>query len=74
MKANYKISERAREDMKRIYAYGVETFGVVSADEYYNDLFDRFEKISADPYMYPIAEDVGHAYRRSVCGVYKIYY
>ncbi|WP_460205976.1 type II toxin-antitoxin system RelE/ParE family toxin [Scytonema sp. NUACC21] len=57
-----------------MYFYGLETWGEAAADQYYNDLFDRFEQIAAQPYLYPSVDFIRKGYRRSVCGVNSIYY
>lgn len=38
----YKLSGDAKEDLRRIYRYGVLTFGEAQADRYYDALFERF--------------------------------
>jgi toxin ParE1/3/4 len=71
---NYRLTQAAKEDLRRIYFYGFETWGEAAADQYYNDLFDRFEQIAAQPYLYPEVDFIRKGYRRSVCGVNSIYY
>ncbi|KYC38808.1 plasmid stabilization protein [Scytonema hofmannii PCC 7110] len=72
--ANYRLTQAAKEDLRQIYFYGLETWGEAAADQYYNDLFDRFEQIAAQPYLYPSVDFIRKGYRRSVCGVNSIYY
>ncbi len=50
--ANYKLTQAAKADLRQIYFYGFQTWGEAAADKYYNQLFDRFEQISAQPYLY----------------------
>ncbi len=38
----FRITEDAKEDLRRIYRYGVLTFGEAQADRYYDNLFERF--------------------------------
>jgi toxin ParE1/3/4 len=71
---NYRLTQAAKEDLRQIYFYGFETWGEAAADKYYNDLFDRFEQIAAQPYLYPSVDFIRKGYRRSVCGVNSIYY
>jgi toxin ParE1/3/4 len=40
-----KLTEDAKEDLRRIYRYGVLTFGEARADRYYDALFERFTQI-----------------------------
>jgi toxin ParE1/3/4 len=72
--ASYRLSEQAKEDLRRIYRRGLREYGEAQADEYYNALFDRFEEIAEQPLLYPAVDDIREGYRRSVCGVDSIYY
>ena len=72
--ATYRLSENAREDLRRIYRRGLREYGEARADEYYNALFDRFDQIAERPFLYPAVDDIREGYRRSVCGVDSIYY
>jgi toxin ParE1/3/4 len=72
--ATYRLSENAREDLRRIYRRGLREYGEAQADEYYNALFDRFDQIAERPFLYPAVDDIREGYRRSVCGVDNIYY
>ena len=70
----YRLTENAKEDLRRIYRRGLREYGEAQADKYYNDLFDRFEQIAEQPFLYPAVDDIREGYRRSVCGVDSIYY
>ena len=70
----YRLSENAKEDLRRIYRRGLREYGEAQADQYYNALFDRFEQIAEQPFLYPAVDDIREGYRRSVCGVDSIYY
>jgi toxin ParE1/3/4 len=70
----YRLTENAKEDLRRIYRRGLREYGEAQADEYYNALFDRFEQIVEQPFLYPAVDDIREGYRRSVCGVDSIYY
>ncbi len=72
--ANYKISEDAKSDLRRIYRRGVREYGEALADRYYAALFDRFKLLAKNPYLYQAVSDIREGYRRSVCGVDSIYY
>lgn len=72
--AGYKLNDAAKDDIKRIYQRGIIEFGEARADTYYFALFDRFDDIAANPYMYPAVDHIRDGYRRSVCGVDAIYY
>ncbi len=71
---NYRLTEDAKADLRRIYNRGVEEWGEAQADQYYNDFFDQFEQLAEDPYSYQAVDFIRERYRRSVCGVDSIYY
>jgi toxin ParE1/3/4 len=70
----YRLTESAKADIRRIYTYGFEQWGEAAADHYYNNLFDCFERIAVKPSLYPLVDEVRAGYRRCVCGVDSIYY
>ena len=43
--AEYRLSNAAKEDLIRIHHFGVEKFGMIQADKYFDSFFDYFEKI-----------------------------
>lgn len=71
---SYFLSNEAKEDLKRIYHYGVGRFGIDQADKYFNMLHDCFEKIEENPFLFPSAAHIRSGYRYCVCGVDTIYY
>jgi toxin ParE1/3/4 len=72
--ARYRLSEDAVDDLIRIHQWGVRKYGEVQADKYYNVLFDRFEQIAQQPYLYQAVDYIREGYRRSTCGADSIYY
>lgn len=64
----------AEEDLIRIYNYGLENFGSVRAEQYFNAFFHCFKTISENPYAFEAVDYIKHGYRRCVCGVDSIYY
>lgn len=71
---NYRLSVEAKEDLRRIYKYGAEKYGEKQAAIYVNALFDRFEHIAKNPFLYQLVDYIYPGYRRSVCGVDSIFY
>lgn len=71
--ANYRVSPEAKDDLRRIWLYGIENWGVVAADRYYNAFFKHFEQLAEQPLLYP-ASSIREGYRRGVCGVDSVYY
>ena len=71
---NYKLTEDAKEDLRRIYKYGVKEFGETQADLYFDELFRHFEQIAENPFLYQAVDHIRKGYRRSVCGVDSIFY
>ena len=70
----YKLSTEAEEDIVKIFEYGFYRFGLKQADKYYDELFECFNKIASNPYMFPEYVQHNVNYRYCVCGVDTIYY
>ncbi|MCG8038839.1 MAG: type II toxin-antitoxin system RelE/ParE family toxin [Candidatus Thiodiazotropha taylori] len=71
---SYKLSNKAITDLERIWLRGLREYGLEQADNYYNTLFDRFEELAENPFLYQAVDDICGGYRRSPCGVDAIYY
>ena len=71
---DYMLSADAKEDLKRIYAYGLAELGEQQADKYFHDFFSVFDKIAASPYVYQSVDHIRAGYRRCTCGSDSIYY
>lgn len=72
--ADYRLSNAAKEDLIRIHHYGVEKFGILQADKYFDSFFDYFEIISQRPYSFESVDYIKEGYRRCPCGSDTIYY
>ena len=48
----YRLSTLAEDDIRRLYRYGIETFGQRHADIYFDALFEQFDKIARSPTIY----------------------
>ena len=71
---NYDLNQNAKEDLLRIYEYGIATFGLNQADKYFDMMHDCFDKIASNPYLFPAAVRFRQGYRFCVCGVDTIYF
>ena len=71
---SYKLSLNAKEDLRRIYAYGFVEFGELQADKYFEGFFKTFEKIASNPSSYQSVDHIRPGYRRCTCGSDSIYY
>jgi toxin ParE1/3/4 len=71
---NYLLSTNAKDDLKRIYAYGLAEFGEHQADKYFYDFFKAFDKITASHYIYQSVDHIRAGYHRCTCGSDSIYY
>lgn len=71
---SYKLSFEAKDDLKRIYRRGVVEFGEVRADDYFNALMMQFDRVSENPHLFPVADDIEKSIRKCVCGVDVIFY
>jgi toxin ParE1/3/4 len=72
--ANYKISNLAKEDLIRIHKYGVEKFGMIQADNYFDSLFENFDIIAENPFYFESIDYIKTVYRRCVSNSDSIYY
>ncbi len=70
----YKLSNVAKEDLIRIHHYGVEKFGIVQADKYFDSFFKYFDIIAQQPFSFESVDFIKTGYRRCVCGSDSIYY
>ncbi|MGM0526681.1 MAG: type II toxin-antitoxin system RelE/ParE family toxin [Pseudomonadota bacterium] len=71
---SYKLTAHAKEDLYRIYEYGVTTFGEQQADTYFSHLTAAFANIADTPLLYPSVDHIRLGYRRCVCGSDSINY
>jgi toxin ParE1/3/4 len=72
--ASYRLSEKADEDLSRLYEYGILHYGRDRADRYYNGLIERFEELAENPRLWPAVDHIRPGYRRRVYGRHSIYY
>ena len=72
--ASYKLSNVAQEDLIRIHHYGVERFGMLQADKYFDSFFTYFDLIAKQPFSFESVDFIKPGYRRCVCGSDSIYY
>jgi toxin ParE1/3/4 len=72
--AKYRLSNLAEEDLIRIHHYGVNQFGMVQADKYFNSLFKAFDMIAQRPYSFESVDFIKPGYRRCVSGSDSIYF
>ncbi len=72
--AEYRLSNAAREDLIRIHHFGVEKFGIIQADKYFDTFFDYFEIIDQRPFSFESVDYIKEGFRRCPCGSEAIYY
>lgn len=71
---SYKLSIEAEGDIIRIFEYGMGQFGVLQAAKYYEMLYECFNKIALNPFMFPANTNYKKIDRYCVCGVDTIYF
>ena len=64
----YKISEKAFEDIEDIWFYTMETWSIQQADRYYNLVFDEIEYIAENPLS---GRDYSHVRKNYRCSKVK---
>ncbi len=72
--AKYRLSNVAKKDLIRIHRYGVERFGMVQADKYFDSFFKYFDVIAQQPFSFESVDYIKKGYRRCACGSDSIYY
>jgi len=72
--AEYRLSNAAKEDLISIHHFGVEKFGIIQADKYFDTFFDYFEIIAQRPFSFESVDYIKDGYRRCPCGSDTIYY
>ena len=72
--SKYRLSNEAKDDLIRIHHYGVEKFGMVQADKYFNSFFKYFDIIAQHPYSFESVDYLKKGYRRCVCGYDSIFF
>lgn len=70
----FTLSLQAEEDLIQIYLYGLETFGELQAERYFNSLEQTFARIAQNPEMYPMATEIRTGYRYCVHSSHTIYF
>ena len=71
---DYKLSNAAKDDLIRVYPYGVKMFGMVEADKYFDSFFEYFDIIAQSPYSFESVDFIIKGYKRCICGSDSIYY
>jgi len=71
---NYKISDKAFEDIDFIWLYTIETWSVQQADKYYNLIFDAIEFIAEYPMIGRDYDTIRKQYRGFTVGSHVIFY
>ncbi|WP_026450274.1 type II toxin-antitoxin system RelE/ParE family toxin [Aequorivita capsosiphonis] len=71
---SYFLTNEAKEDLRRIYYYGITRFGIDQADKYFGMMHDCFDKIESNPFLFPAVQYLNKDFRYCFCGVDTIYY
>ena len=70
----YKISEKAFEDIDNIWLYTMETWSAEQADRYYNLIFDEIERIAEYPLLGKDYAYIRKNYRCAIVESHLIFY
>jgi toxin ParE1/3/4 len=71
---SYKLTRKARADLKRIWLYVVKTHGSQRADQYHKGILERLDQIANHSYLFQAVDHIREGYRRSAYGPDSIYY
>jgi len=72
--AAYRLNDAALADLDGIYEYGILTFGLKQANEYYDGLVFYFGTIADSPFSHPAVDAIRAGYRRAPYHANSIYY
>jgi len=72
--AVYRLSNSAKDDLIRIHHFGIEKFGIIQADKYFDSFFDYFANIAQRPFSFESVDYIKKGYRRCPCGSDTIYF
>lgn len=72
--ASYRLTDAALSDLDRLYEYGILTFGLKQADEYYDGLVAFFQSIGDNPLSYARVDAIRQGYRRAPYFNNSVYY
>ena len=70
----YSVQKQAELDLREIFKYGFESFGIEQAEQFQDELIERFNEIAYHPYRYQAVDDIVKGCRRCVYRRYSIYY
>jgi len=73
-KAKFRISEKAVEDLEKIWQYTYETWSKDQANRYYNLLIDEINYISENPNSGRPMDYIKKGYRASIVKSHLIFY
>jgi toxin ParE1/3/4 len=71
---SYRLTRKARADLKRIWLYGRKNYGEQKTEQYHRGLLEHLDQIAGQPYLYQAVDYIRTGYRRSVYGTESIYY
>lgn len=71
---NYKISEKAKEDIEKIWLYTFDKWSVEQADRYYNLIMDEIEYLSMNFESGKSLDRIRNGYRSSRVKSHIIFY
>jgi toxin ParE1/3/4 len=72
--SKYRLSVSAKEDLIRIYKYGLQKFGEKQADKYFLYFFEYFDIIAERPESFEAVDFIKPGYRSCVFGIDSIYF
>ncbi len=71
---SYQLTDEADADLTRILRTGIQDFGLLQAEKYYDELIMRLDEIAQAPLLNQVVDDIPEEYRRNVYHRHSIYY
>lgn len=69
-----KLLPRAVKDIKSLWDFGCDTWGIVQADAYTDRIDAAIRALAENPTKAPVADHVGPGLRRLVSGSHAVFY
>lgn len=72
--SKYELTIAAENDLEDILEFGLDTFGVDVAIDYYDKLVNNFNNIASNPKQYPSRNEIKDSYRMCSYRSHDIYF
>lgn len=72
--AEYRLTEKAAEDLNSIYIYTFQKFGELKADSYLMGLNEKLTELANNPELAVAVDDIREGYRKALYQMHAVYF